>query len=680
MRLTKEWLWKRSIAWVPTTVIPPTIVFLAWLLLFQMIRGLLMACTWSHRGEFGMGLIGPVMWHGLRFDVSMAAQLTLPLAVWFIWRPSAMPMERRIVAGLYLSLAAAGLFALMAEVEFYREFQMRLGPLAFEYFSGQATHNRIVLGMIWHGYPVLRWTALWLVVVAAFAWVLRKSLQTGSAERSGRSRLSLTLSVIAVAVVLTRGGFQTTPLRWGDAYWSSVAYANQMTENGLFAVRDAIRHSASSRQQATFWKKRLPLEEAFAITRKTVLEPGEELLGSEEYPLLRVTPPSAIAERRPTNMVLVIMESFSARFCGATGASFGATPNFDRLAAEGILFDRAFSAGTHTAQGVFASLCSIPNLPDYDSIMKEPLGQQHFRSLPAVFREAGFETLFLYNGLFSWDNKEGFFRHQGVARFVGREQYRDPVFVDPDWGVSDADVFHRALEEFASLSGAGKRFLGIILTLSNHAPFNLPPVPGLAPITNGGEQNQRLNGIHYADWALGQFMAAAQKTDWFENTLFVFVGDHGFGVPPSLTDIGLLHMHVPLLFYGPTIFGGRRQVIHTVAGQLDILPTSVAIAGLKVPHQAFGRDLFSLAPEDPGHAYVKRSGDPILGWIKGDTIALAAPGRGPTINRLDLGFPPSATPDLSAREPRVAQSMIGELEAFVETALELVEDHRASPP
>lgn len=680
MELTKNRLWKRATAGM-STILPSTIAFSAWLVLFQMIRGLLIASTWSHRGDFDVSLIGPVLWHGLRFDASMAAQLTLPVALWFTWRPSPNSAERRLVAGLYLGLAAVGLFALVAEIEFYKEFQMRLGPLAFEYFIGQAEHNKIVLGMIWHGYPVLRWTAVWLTILAAFVWALRTSLtlQSGKMESSWWSRMAMSLAVITGAVVLTRGGLQTTPLRWGDAYWSSVPYANHMTENGLFALRDAIRHSGRQRQQARFWRKAVPVKEAFAIARQTILEPGEGLVGLEDYPLLRVTPPSAVAERRPTNVVLVIMESFSARFCGATGASFGATPNFDRLAEKGILFDRAFSAGTHTAQGVFASLCSIPNLPDYDSIMKEPLGQQHFRSLPALFREVGFETLFLYNGLFSWDNKEGFFRHQGVQRFIGREQYRDPVFVDPDWGVSDVDVFHRALEEFSLSSQTGKRFLGIILTLSNHAPFNLPPVPGLEPITSGGEQNKRLNGIHYADWALGQFMAAAQKTDWFENTLFVFVGDHGFGVPPALTDVGLLHMHVPLLFYGPTILGGRHQVIHTVAGQLDILPTTTAIAGLKLPHQSFGRDLFSLAPDDPGHAYVKRSGDPILGWIKGDIIALAAPGRSPTINRFDLGFPPSATPDLSAREPQLARSMIGELNAFVATALELVEDRRAAP-
>ena len=45
------------------------------------------------------------------------------------------------------------------------------------------------------------------------------------------------------------------------------------------------------------------------------------------------------------------MESFSARFCGACGAGASGddyTPCFDRLAADGVLFDRCFSAGTHT--------------------------------------------------------------------------------------------------------------------------------------------------------------------------------------------------------------------------------------------------------------------------------------------------------------------------------------------
>lgn len=619
------------------------------------------------------------LWHGLRFDLSMAAKVAVPFALWTMLRRPGGRSEKRLMAALYVLLTLTVTIALVSEIAFYKEFQMRLGPLAIEYFSANEEHNAIIFGMIWHGYPVVRSLLLALGLAAGFIWLTHRGLEPAPVSVRWPVRGGAAACWVFLTVIAARGGFQGSPLRWGDAYWSPHTYANQMTENGMFSIVDALRHPASQRKLAAAWKRRLAYKDAVTEVRKRTLLPGEHLVNPERFPLLRVSPASQFATKRPRNVVVILMESFTARFCGVVGAPFGATPVFDQLAREGIFFDRAFSAGTHTAQGVFATLCSIPALPDFESIMKYPEGQQPFRSLPALCREAGYETVFLYNGLFSWDNKEGFFRHQGVQKFIGRRDYSNPVFVDPDWGVSDLDVYRRAAEEFGDRARRGQPFLGIILTLSNHAPFNLPPVPELAPIRTGDGQEQRLNGVHYADWALGEFMKAARGTEWFDETLFVVVGDHGFGVPPNLTDLSLLHMHVPLLFYGPGIFGGRHEKRHTVASQLDVLPTIVGLAGLTTAHQAFGRDLFSLPAADPGHACVKRSGEPMLGWIEGDYVAVAAAGMPTHLHRIVLGFPPSASADLAAAEPGRATEMTRALDAEVVAGLALLETKLAAP-
>ncbi|HRD04710.1 MAG TPA: LTA synthase family protein [Verrucomicrobiota bacterium] len=656
-------------------------LFVIWLVAFQLLRGLLIITTWSHRGGAPMPLIGLSFWHGLRFDVATAVWLTLPFALWRILRGAPGRRERGLAFAIYALLALAGLFALIAEVEFYKEFQMRLGPLAYEYFSTQAEHNAIVLGMIWHGYPVVRWTLVCLALWAVFLWATRRLFQPAPGQVGWLPRLLVVAALAGVAVVGIRGGLQHTPLRWGNAYFSPSAYVNQMTLNGLWSLLDSLGSTSSATQKSTRqWQRRMPLDQAIQKVRESILLPGEKLVDAGKYPLLRVSPPNEAVVRRPRNVVVVIMESFTARFNDALGASLGATPCFAALAREGILFDRAFSISTHTAQGVFATLCSFPNLPDNDRPAKGPVGEQPFRSLPRILQERGFATLFLYNGLFSWDNKEGFYRHQGVQRFIGRNDFKNPTFVDPDWGPCDFDVFNRAVEEFSALSAGKKRFLGIILTLSNHAPFDLPPVAGLEPITDGGEQNKRLNGVHYADWALGQFMASARKQEWFADTLFVFVGDHGFGIPPNLTETSLLHMHVPLLFYGPELFGGQHEVRHQVASQLDILPTVVGILGLDTPHQAFGRDLFRLPPDDPGQAYVKRVGEPILGWIQGDEILTASLDAPAHFYRLGLGFPPSASADLASAQPERATAFSRELDAFVVAGLHTLNRRLASAP
>jgi phosphoglycerol transferase MdoB-like AlkP superfamily enzyme len=290
------------------------------------------------------------------------------------------------------------------------------------------------------------------------------------------------------------------------------------------------------------------------------------------------------------------------------------------------------------------------------------------------------ESVFLYNGSFSWDNKEGFFRNKGVHRFIGRKDYKQPKFVDPDWGVSDEDVFDRALVEFDDFAGRKQRFLGMVLTLSNHAPFNLPRAPGLEPIQVGGEQQTRLNGVHYADWALGRFMDAAAGKAWFSRTLFVFVGDHGFALPPGITPVALLHMHVPLLFYAPGIFPKEVQgVRHRVASQLDIEPTILGLLGGGMIHQSFGRDLFSLPGDDGGYAAVKRSGDVAPVFIHGQEILIHTLGRPSTLHQYNLGFPPSASDDRSVAEPALAQEMEKTLHAFVVVGYNLLKRHLCSP-
>jgi phosphoglycerol transferase MdoB-like AlkP superfamily enzyme len=654
---------------------PPAKLLALWVGAFLLCRLALIIATWPLRGDATPALIAKALLVGLRFDLAVGVALTLPFALWLVLRAAPSVLERRIVTGLFGLLGVVVLFAAIAEVEFYKEFEMRFGPLVFEYF-GKKEHNEIVLSMIWTGYPVVRWMLVVAALSGVLYWLGRRILDqgTGGATRSVRAvALFVWLAITALAI---RGGIGPSPLRWGDAHFSRSTYANHMAANGAYLLYKTWESHRRNHPELAYWRTQISRDSAFAVVREITLNPGETLLKPGTYPLLRRSPPSQIALTRPKNVVVVMMESFSARLTGATGAAFGATPNFDVLAREGFLFDRAFSVGTHTAQGVFAVLCSFPNLPTYEGLMKHPAGAQPFLTLPAILEDQGYDTLFLYNGLFSWDNKEGFFRAHGVHRFIGRDDYPNPSFVDPTWGVSDQDVFERARQEFSTLAKSGKPFLGIVLTLSNHAPFNLPPVPGLKRIEGDDLQNHRLNGMHYADWALGEFMKKARSEPWFDETLFVFVGDHGYAVPPVLTEVNVLHMHVPLLFYGPKILPPGRR--HTVASQLDIVPTILGLLGTGAMHQSFGRDLFSLRPDDPGHAYVKKSGDPWLGWIEGDTIVTAAPKLPPKLYTLDLGFPPAARERDDGKAAQL-QASERQLKAFAATSITAIEDHLLAP-
>src|SRR5262249_48568872 len=155
---------------------------------------------------------------------------------------------------------------------------------------------------------------------------------------------------------------------------------------------------------------------------------------------------------------------------------------------------------------------------------------------------------FLYNGNLDWDNMRGFFRSQSVDVLIGRDDFGAGATFDSTWGVPDKELFERVDRELGAARGP---FFATVLTLSNHTPFDLPrPLPS-PETTAAGRYHDRMNGIRYADWSIGHFFELARQRPWFANTLFVLVADHGFSIPPVLTDLNVLRFHVPLLFYAP---------------------------------------------------------------------------------------------------------------------------------
>ena len=630
---------------------------------FSLLRLLL----WWRNADFGSdappGVIAQSFLVGLRFDLAVGAYLMIPV---FLGLVLLAPRGRLWLRRLFLAVFSGLLLLGVAEAEFYREFSIRFNNLVFEYLK----HAGIVSGMIWDGYPVLRYLLAWgflatIFLVAENRWWQRCGLGEAGRRAWRPGRAMATLAVLVLLLLAARGGPTGEPLRWGDAFFSETTFANHLALNGMFTLGrsawDVIYRKES------FWVNRQPADEAMATT-KTMLHLADDTpLATADYPLLR-RPGAPPAEGwRPKNVVVIIMESFAGGYCGTLCATHPLTPEFDRLAGEGVLFTRAFANGTHTHQGVYATLTSFPNLPGYEYLMKMMEASQEFSGLPTLLHNRGYRSIFLYNGLMSWDNKEGFFRNHGIDRFIGTDDYRNPVFVDPVWGVSDLDVYRRANQEFRELAGT-KPFLGVILTLSNHAPFNLPDPLPFPRIITGDHLEGRFNSMRYADWALGEFFREAGREAYFKETLFVLVGDHGFAVPPHITPLALGRFHVPLLFYAPGHLPAQRR--DTVASQVDIGPSVMGLLGFDEPTQAWGRNLFSPHLKDPGFAVIKPSGsDEMVALIEGDRLLLRDPKKPPQLFRYALSGAPADNFDETANAPERVAQMDKRLLAYVQSGI-----------
>lgn len=623
---------------------------------------------------------------GFRFDLAVACYLLLPAAVAGVlpkWGWDASPRFRRGFIVVFAIVVSFVTLILLAEYEFFHEFQTRLNQLAIQYWEQPAT----VAGMIWGNYPVATYLLVWLAASVLFAMGLARIFywlyaREPSPRPHAFAEIAALFMIFTGLVLGMRGGIRGEPLRWGDAYQSRSEFINQMSLNGLYTLGVSFKDRFRQDDHSDPWMTVMETPKARQIVRAMLVEPDEQLIDSQDSTMLRIekdVEPGWAALRphhRPPNVVVVMMESFSARFVGAMGAPDNMTPEFNGLISDGILFDRHFSAGTHTHQGVFSSLLGFPNLPGFEYLMQNMVSNQEFTTLPAVLKQKGYQTLFLYNGNFAWDNMRGFFHKQGIDRFIGADDYINPTFKDDVWGVSDRDVFDRANQEFAEAAKSGP-FFGAILTLSNHAPFDLPEPLPFERTSNMDDLNKRCDAIRYADWAVGRFIEQAKQMDYFDNTLFVFVGDHGFHIAPVLSEIHLLYHHVPLLFYAPNLLDQKGVVSHEVSSQVNIAPSVLALLGGDQPQAYWGRNLFSQEFAETNFAVIKGSGgDRAVGMVRGDKLLVIGTDGQARLWRYDLGFPPSIRRRESQRDQAELAAMRQELMAYIQCSLtDLVQHH-----
>ncbi|GHT96697.1 membrane protein [Betaproteobacteria bacterium] len=652
------------------------------LILMTLLRLALLLFNYELAGDASGASLAAAFGNGLRFDLRLTVFLALPLILALAYRPA---MTHRLWQRLWLCASASLVILLgMIELNFYQEFHQRLNALVFQYLQEDPA---TVLSMLWYGFPVLRLLGIWLVLSAAFfillGWLDRRT--RGEAQVTGaRPRASMPvhalilLLCLALAAVALRGTLrQGPPLRWGDAFTTHSTFANHLGLNGALSLYDAAKNRYSD-QRAKVWKDRMPTEQATTLTRALLLTEHERLVDADSAAVRRDFLPPHNTRLPIRNVVVILMESFAGRFVGALGGEAGITPNFDRLSEEGLLFRRFFSNGTHTHQGMFATMACFPNLPGFEYLMQTPEGAHQFSGLPQLLSARNFNDLYVYNGDFAWDNQRGFFSNQGMTRFIGRHDFINPVVSDPTWGVSDQDMFDRAAYELAR-QDPQKPFYALLQTLSNHTPYALPAPLPVQAVTGHGSLDEHLTAMRYSDWALGQFFARARQSPYFKNTLFVVVGDHGFGAHEQLTEMDLYRFNVPLLLIAPGIQETFGKTQDTVGSQVDVVPTIMGrLVEGAVRHQCWGRDLLSLPADDDGFAIIKPSGgDQTVAIIRGEHL-LVLPRDMPTRRyRYRLGAAPQGTLIPASESTAQDDVMEQQLRAYLQTATHSLIDNTA---
>jgi len=309
------------------------------------------------------------------------------------------------------------------------------------------------------------------------------------------------------------------------------------------------------------------------------------------------------AQPAPPKNILVMVADDLGRHLGCYGDPHARTPNLDKLARQGTLFQNAFATTASCSPSRSVMFTGLYNHTNGQYGLAQGDHNFHLKAnatpVSRLLKNAGYRTAVIGKfhvnppSAFAWDvRQEGHtFDVDALATaahdfFWGAHGpwYLHLGFGDPHRGPGAR--FH---------TGQGVKFDPAALTV----PAYLPDTPGTRQ-----DLAEYYTAVERFDRGVGLVMAALEKTGHLDNTLVVVLSDNGVPMPNAKTTIYDAGVHLPMIVRGATANGKNGVVSQAMVSYIDLVPTFLdwtgARASTAVPLP--GRSLLPLLgqPDAPG--------------------------------------------------------------------------------
>lgn len=301
------------------------------------------------------------------------------------------------------------------------------------------------------------------------------------------------------------------------------------------------------------------------------------------------------AELARPNIVWIIPDDMSANF-SCYGESAIETPNVDQLAADGVKFTNAF---------VTAPVCSTCRSAFITGMYQTSIGAHHHRSgrgekkihlpdhmklVPKLFQEAGYHT-----SITGWPNRKG-----RLGKTDYNFQWDTSVYESDDWsGRNQGQPFFAQIHtpggklRGKDASGWEKISSAAEMKLGRRTPTDAVKLPPYYPSHPDIVRDWAayLDSVRMTDAMVGEVLARLEAEGVRDNTLVLFMTDHGISHARGkqfMYDEGL---HVPLVISGPGVKPGT--VREDLVEHIDIAALSLAAAGIPIPAHMQARDILA---------------------------------------------------------------------------------------
>lgn len=278
---------------------------------------------------------------------------------------------------------------------------------------------------------------------------------------------------------------------------------------------------------------------------------------------------------KPLNVVLITIDTLRADHLGCYGHTKVKTPAIDRIAKEGVLFQRAFTPVPVTLPAHTSILTGL--YPAYHKVRNNGTFKvdSQLVTLAEVLKEKGYQTG-AFVGAFVLDSRYGLDQ--------GFDFYNDYFEKDPNQSFL---IYNERVADKVVKSAMGwldqhhqQKFFLWLHCFDPHAPYEAPE-----PFASAYQTNPYDAEIAYVDAVLGKFFAYLDQKDLFNNTLVVITADHGEGLGEHAEKTHAIFLyestlHVPLIMRLPGLIPSASIIDQDVCS-VDIMPTVLDLLKIK---------------------------------------------------------------------------------------------------
>ncbi|UVI28215.1 LTA synthase family protein [Paenibacillus spongiae] len=500
------------------------------------------------------------------------------VSFWTIW----LPKRGRIIALILLDLILT--FVIYADLVYYRYFQDLITvPVLTQ--AGQVGSLGESIGSLMK--PVDIWFFVdWLILIPLAFYVLfrfkkpvRSTLSFVPRNRWRKviTRLSLSLIVFAAGIALV-----FVPVNIAKKTWASGLFVGNWWNMSLYNVTgvlgfhgyDVYRYA----NQHWFQSGEAPAEEA-AAAKNWFEERGSVRKQLESDKLF--------GKYKGSNVILIQLEAFQNFVIGQKINGQEVTPNMNKLIGESVYFNRFYhqTSQGRTSDADLAANISLQPLQSGSVFITNAHNQ--FDSLPATLKDEGYAAAVFhaYEGGF-W-NRNNMYANMQYDYFYNKKDFQmdEPL----GWSLGDESFFQQSVD---AMTKEKQPFYSFLISLSSHHPYSLPA--SYQKLNVGDMQGtifgDYLQSVHYVDSALGLMIERLKKEGLWDNSIFLFYGDHDnsindwepfekfLGKPLTDMDRQQILKQIPFVVHLPD--SANAGIRKEVGGQLDIAPTILHLLGI----------------------------------------------------------------------------------------------------